>query len=660
MGAVPYDLVLSLALALTFLFTWRALVTERRRRARLGFLYDATHALSLSSSVESGLLDVVALCRTAFGAGVVEVILLSRGRTMPPARVRVSTDGVEANHALDVESTWTFQELAAAEGEPVCVVAPRRTEGLNAYFAASGLSGPAMIARLPGGSGTLGFILVGDRSAEEGRFSGADRELLAKLAGTVAAWLAHDSLEQDFGRLERLQVQLEHTAFHDSLTGLPNRSRFRQCVTDALARRDGLVAALFVDLDDFKTVNDSMGHRAGDELLTAVGERLRGCLRTRDTAARLGGDEFAVLVDGAESIDGVLEIAGRVLTALDAPIALADGEVRVRASVGVASSGATVRLADDLLRNADLAMYRAKARGKGCVVLYEAEMHATVVERHALKSELEAAIGAEQLVVLYQPVVDLATGHIAEVEALVRWRHPRLGLKTPDTFIALAEEAGLISDVGRSVLAAACDRLGRWQEASIAGEAFGLSVNLSDREFQHPNLVVLLTETVARAGVPASAVTLELTESAILADVLAGAARLHALRAAGFRLALDDFGLGVSNLGSLRALPIDLLKLPKPFVDHIVERPEDLAFLGAILDLARSLSLGVVVKGVETATQARALLELGVPRVQGFVFSRPVEAHALSALLTVAPLRGFASAPEGAPEPDLLRAVVPG
>ena len=276
-------------------------------------------------------------------------------------------------------------------------------------------------------------------------------------------------------------------------------------------------------------------------------------------------------------------------------------------------------------------------------------MHASAVERHTLKSELESAVSAEQLVVLYQPVVDLRTGQIDGAEALVRWQHPRLGLIAPDAFIALAEEAGSISDIGRSVLAVACERLALWRRASIAEDAFALSLNLSVREFGDPELVSMLVAAAARAGVPTQAITLEVTESALMEDLDAGIDRLQALRTAGFRLALDDFGAGYSSLGHLRRLPIDVLKIAKPFVDHIAERSEETAFLGSILDLARSLSLEVVVEGVETAAQARILLDLGVTRVQGFVFSRPVEDRALSALLTVAPLRGFAPALPGDP-----------
>ena len=407
-----------------------------------------------------------------------------------------------------------------------------------------------------------------------------------------------------------------------------------------------MVAALFIDLDDFKTVNDSMGHKAGDELLVAVAGRLRQSLRAHDTPARLGGDEFAVLIEAPESMDVVIEIAERVLDSLNDPFAVAEAELTVRASIGVATSRDGVRTAEDLVRNADLAMYRAKSQGKGRIELFQPEMHASAVQRHELKSELQRAVDEDQFSVLFQPVVDLEGGQIAGVEALVRWKHPRLGLVGPEEFIPLAEEAGLIDAIGRLVFARASGRLAAWRRASIAGEAFTLSLNLSVREFQSADLVESLRGAASEAGVPTSAITLEITESALMDDLEAGVARMELIKAAGFRLALDDFGTGYSSLGHLRRFPIDVLKIAKPFVDHIAERAEDAAFLGSILDLARTLSIEVVVEGVETPEQAQILLRLGARRVQGFVFSRPVEDRALSALLTLTPLRGFAEAPD--------------
>jgi diguanylate cyclase (GGDEF)-like protein len=638
--------------AAMLMLAYRAYLGERQRRERLDFLYDATHALSLAADVEDGLVDMLSRSRIAFRSELAEIVLLPGGDA-GPRRTRVTADDVEAMTALDAEDAAAVRALAVA-GTGVRIVGGKdEAPETRAYLSRVGVRGTAMLAVLEGEARPLGLILVANRPEVDRTFGTADLALLGKLAGHAAASLAHESLEQDFGRLEQLQTQLEYMAFHDPLTSLANRARFTEQVRHALARRQSLVAALFIDLDDFKTVNDSLGHKAGDELLVAVAERLRACLRAHDTPARLGGDEFAVLIEDAGGMELVIEIADRVLDALTEPFAIADAELVVRASIGVATSREGVRSAEDLVRNADLAMYRAKSQGKGCVELFQPEMHARAVERHELKSELEHAVEQDQFVVYFQPVVDLEGGQIAGVEALVRWQHPRLGLVAPDAFIPLAEEAGLIDEIGRCVLAKACERLAAWRTTGIVGEEFRLSLNLSVREFKAPDVVEILRATAEGAGVPTSAITLEITESALGEDLEAGVERMRLIKAAGFRLALDDFGTGYSSLGHLRRFPIDVLKIAKPFVDHVAERTEDADFLRSILDLARTLSLEVIVEGVETPEQAQILLGLGVSRVQGFVFSRPVEDRAMSALLTLTPLRGFAEAPPIEPAPPV-------
>ncbi len=632
---------------------YRAYLVERRRRERLEFLYDATHALSLASTLSEAVLDLLARSRVAFRAELAELVLLPAAGGVA-RRARVSSEGAEAMTPLDGETAAALQALADGGVGARILDAPGGDSPLDAYLRDAGVVRSGLLAVLQEeGEPPLGVMIVAIRPDVDRKFGASDVRLLGKLAANAAASLAHETLEQDFGRLEQLQTELEHMAFHDPLTGLANRARFTEQVSHALARRDALVAALFIDLDDFKTVNDSMGHRAGDELLVGVAERLRSSLRAHDTPARLGGDEFAVLVEDAENMEVVLEIAERILASLDAPLAITGGNVVVRASIGVATSAEGVRNADDLVRNADLAMYRAKNQGKGCVELFQPEMHANAVQRHELKSELQRAVDSDQFVVLYQPVVDLRGGQVAGVEALVRWQHPRLGLVGPDDFIPLAEEAGLIAGIGRHVLAKACEKLALWRRASIAGDAFTLSINLSVREFQSAELVESLRHAAAHAGVPSSAITLEITESALMEDFDSGVARMREIKAAGFRLALDDFGTGYSSLGHLRSFPIDVLKIAKPFVDHIAERERDAAFLRSILELARTLSLDVVVEGVETAEQARILLGMGARNVQGFVFSRPVDDRALSAMLTLTPLRGFAEAPVAGIEPRL-------
>ena len=615
-------------------------LVERRRRERLEFLYDTTHALLTAADVEEALLALVDRGRRAFRTDLGEAILLPSGGALP-RRTRVSavaTESMTTVGPLGAEGLWSI----AREAGTRLLERPAADAAVERYLRDACIEGPALVTVLEAEGQHLGLLLFANRPAASGRLGDADLEVLDRLAGHAAASLAHETLEQDFDRLEQLQTQLEHMAFHDPLTALANRARFTEQVSHALARRDALVAALFIDLDDFKTVNDSLGHKAGDELLMGVAERLRSCLRAHDTPARLGGDEFAVLVEDAESLQVVAEIARRILDALTKPFTVADAHITVRASIGVATSADGVRRAEDLVRNADLAMYRAKAQGKGCVEHFRLEMHTDAVKRHELKSELQRAVDDDQFVVLYQPVVDLQGSQIVGVEALVRWQHPRLGLVGPDTFIPLAEEAGLIGAIGRHVMAKSSQRLALWRRASIAGESFTLNINLSPREFQSADLLTWLCSAAAKAGVPTSAITLEITESALMDDLKGGVQRMRHIKNAGFRLALDDFGTGYSSLSYLRQFPIDVLKIAKPFVDHIAERDEDAAFLRSILEMARTLSLGTIVEGVETTDQARILLEMGARQVQGYVFSRPVDDRALSALLTLTPLQDFA------------------
>jgi diguanylate cyclase (GGDEF)-like protein len=624
----------------TGLLTYRAYLKERHGHQRLDFLYGATDTLLMSADVREALTILMGRTRVALGAGLAEAVLLPPA-VRAPRRTRGMKEAATSEEDVELDFIVALSALAETVEGAQLLGRPLPDPMLERYLRRIGADGPVIVAVLNGDPSALGLLLVANRGEVDRQFGRSEVELLEKLAGHVAASLGHEVLQEDFGRLEQLQSQLEHMAFHDPLTSLVNRARFGEQLSHALRRRDTLVAALFIDLDDFKTVNDSLGHPAGDELLVAVADRLRLSLRVYDTPARLGGDEFAVLIDDAESMDVVIEIAERVLASLSDPFKVAATEVFVRASIGVATSHEGGRRTEDLLRNADLAMYRAKDLGKGRFELFEPEMHALAMHRHELKSELQRAVEEDQLVVLFQPVVDLPTGAITGVEALVRWQHPRLGLVSPDAFIPLAEESGLIGPIGRHVFDQACERLAAWRAASIAGESFTVSINLSVREFQAPDLVRVMTETADRAGVPTSAITLEITESALMDDLDVGIARMNLIKAAGFGLALDDFGTGYSSLSHLRRLPIDVLKVAKPFVDHIAEREEDVAFLRSILDFAQTLSLDVVVEGVESAQQARILLELGARRVQGFVFSRPVEPGVLSALLTFAPLQGF-------------------
>jgi diguanylate cyclase (GGDEF)-like protein/PAS domain S-box-containing protein len=447
---------------------------------------------------------------------------------------------------------------------------------------------------------------------------------------------------RDMTMHRQLEADLRAQAFSDPLTPLANRTYFVQQLTRSLAEHrsaDTAVALLLLDLDDFKNVNDSLGHVAGDQMLISVAERLRGCLRARDTAARLGGDEFVVLLENVRGEREAVEAAERVLHAVSQPL-LIDGQiVMVRASVGISVAMAGEQ-AGDLLRNADLAMYRAKRDGGGRCLQYATGMHAEAVARLEVKADLERAIDAEQLVVHYQPVVDLASSRIVSLEALVRWPHPRRGMVGPNDFIPLAEETGLIERLGRWVLREACNQLALWRRTIPGQSALTVSVNLSPRQLSDQNLIAEVRQTLWRAGLPPGALILEITETSLANPSVDAVSVLRALKDIGIKLALDDFGVGYSSLGHLMRYPLDIVKVDKSFVDPIGGPDDNSALLGAVLQVASALSLAATVEGIETQEQLDSLRSLGCDRGQGYLLSRPVDAESIGVLLALRTIRG--------------------
>ncbi len=437
-----------------------------------------------------------------------------------------------------------------------------------------------------------------------------------------------------------LEAQLLHQAFHDPLTGLANRVLFRDRVSHALAREgrhpEGVVA-LFLDLDDFKTVNDSLGHREGDRMLSVVAGRLLNATRGCDTVARLGGDEFAVLLENARSEDDAITVADRIVTALRAPITLGGQEVQVGASIGIARSRPEDG-AEELLRNADVAMYKAKQRGKNTYEVFAPAMHAALVDRLEREAELRRAVseGCREFRVHYQPIVALSGGEITGVEALVRWQHPRRGLVAPLDFIPSAEATGLIVPLGRWVLREACSQAARWQAARDrmgAAAPLTITVNLSGRQLQHASIVDDVRWALDGAGLAPAALVLEITESVIMQDTQATLATLHALKSLGVRLAVDDFGTGYSSLGYLQRFPIDILKIDKAFVDGVARGGSRSALARTIVALGDSLSLHCVAEGIEEDVQWQHLKALGCGFGQGYLFARPLPANDVSALV---------------------------
>jgi diguanylate cyclase (GGDEF)-like protein/PAS domain S-box-containing protein len=437
---------------------------------------------------------------------------------------------------------------------------------------------------------------------------------------------------RDVSERRRLEEQLTHQAFHDPLTGLANRALFRDRVSHALAlaqRRGSPVTVLFLDLDDFKKVNDSLGHSEGDRLLMAAAERFLACARSADTVARLGGDEFAILIEGADGQEG---LSDRLAAAMSHPFSLSGTQLRVTASIGVASAS-TGDKADDLLRNADMAMYAAKRRGKGRAETYETRMYADIRERLDLEAALRAAIEGHELTLFYQPIVNLKSGGIHGVEALLRWEHPQFGRLLPQHFIPLAEETGLIVQLGSWVLGEACRQLQVWR-AAHPQLSLAVSVNISGRQLQGSGLADALRQTLTSSGVEASSVVLEITESVLMQQTEAVLERLQQLKGLGVRLAIDDFGTGYSSLSYLQRFPIDILKIAKPFVEEVGQGADRSALARAIIGLGDTLKLQTIAEGIERAEQRAALIELGCTLGQGHHFWPALPAAAIDELLS--------------------------
>jgi diguanylate cyclase (GGDEF)-like protein/PAS domain S-box-containing protein len=436
--------------------------------------------------------------------------------------------------------------------------------------------------------------------------------------------LSHGFLVDITDRKE-LEQQLSRLAFNDPLTGLANRALFEEQLAEALARRpeSGLhPAVLYLDIDNFKGVNDSLGHAMGDRLLKQVGERIRAAATSSDCVARIGGDEFAVLLPAA-SARTAIATADRVIEALHVPVEIDGRQLIGRASIGVAV-GLGGAASEDLLRDADAAMYRAKATSRGSWVLFEAAMHRAVLRRFTLEADLRVAVASGQVGVAYQVVTSLATGRATGAEALARWQHPTLGEMSPATFIEVAEESDLIIELGLSVLRTACQQAADWRRAGLVDEDFTMGVNVSARQMS-AELPDVVTAALEEVGLPARNLVIEITETAVMADTAGAIAVLTELRRRGVAVAIDDFGTGYSSLGYLRRLPIDIIKIDQSFVRDVGE-PVEGAIVGAVIQIAAALSMAVVAEGIETPAQATILRDLGCQYGQGFLFGHPVPA----------------------------------
>ncbi|GAA3453776.1 EAL domain-containing protein [Dactylosporangium matsuzakiense] len=435
-------------------------------------------------------------------------------------------------------------------------------------------------------------------------------------------------LLRDVTRQRALEEQLRHQALHDELTGLPNRALFTDRLEQAMTRSQTSLGVLFLDLDGFKRVNDSLGHGAGDRLLQATAERLLSTVRAGDTVARFGGDEFGIMLDPADG-EIVAGLPARLLRALEEPLLIDGREVAVSASIGAVWDAGRYADADEVVRNADVAMYAAKSEGKARCQVFHEEMHVRLVDRLEQESRLRLAVEHGELRLHLQPIVAADTGRSVGVEALVRWQDPALGLRPPGAFLPLAEEAGLSADIDRWVLRESCRTLRQWQDEEPEQAPDWISVNVAAPLLESPGLPDLVTEVLRDTGLRPEALVLEVTETTLMRDVAATAPRLDRLRALGVRVAIDDFGTGYSSLGYLRDIPADVLKIDRSFLDGLVGSGRHRDLIDAVLHLGLTLGLQVVAEGIEDAAQLSELVSLGCPLLQGFHCGRPVPAEQL-------------------------------
>ncbi len=437
----------------------------------------------------------------------------------------------------------------------------------------------------------------------------------------------------DITERKQIEEQLVREALHDKLTGLPNRVLLVDRLTQAIAvlpRRDGPLSAIFIDVDRFKVINDSLGHEAGDEVLVELARRFSAAVRPGDTVARFGGDEFVVLSEDLSHAGEALEIANRLQNETNRPIAVQDSEVMVTISAGIALSRSATDQPSAMLRDADAAMYRAKQSGRNRSMVFADEMRDAAIDRHDIEQELRRAVSDEQLVLHYQPIVELMTGRVTGVEALVRWQHPIRGLVPPGEFVPIAEEIGLVMHLDDWVLEHACQQLAAWQ---VSNPDLTMSINLSGLQFARADLVTQVAQVLERSGADPTRVALEMTEGVLMRDAEDAVTVLHNLRELGVRLDIDDFGTGYSSLSYLKRFPVDALKVDRSFVHGLGTNADDRAIVQAVVALAQSLGLATIAEGVETTEQLEVLQELGCTAAQGFLFSRPHPPHDLNALV---------------------------
>jgi diguanylate cyclase (GGDEF)-like protein len=628
----------------TLFIAYRAYLSEREKHESLELLYESSQIFQRTPELDSAILALLEHARIMFHTERAEMILVGEEDGVP---YRTSAGPGHTTEGM-VEAPDRASILAQLEKDPRPFIydmhddMPGSPDRLFQF---------AMVCPLRGEAGIIGAMLVADRVGDHDGFGPDQLRILETVANQAAVTLENGQLEQSLAELSRLKEELKHQAFHDPLTGLANRALFLQSLDErlqtlpgsapepddaSLDRRspaDGSMepVVLFLDLDDFKVVNDTVGHAAGDRVLRGVADRLLAATRDGDVAARLGGDEFAILFGRGPDIERATLVADRIGASLQRPFTLGGREFAIGASVGLAV-GRPGQGAQELMRNADVAMYTAKAQGKRQIAVWSAEMQDVVVERHTLTTELGHAIDAGEVGVAYQPLVGLDGRGVIGFEALARWEHPTRGAMDPATFIRLAEKSGTIVALGRSVLVEACRQAAEWKR-DLGFGSMTLNVNLSSYQVHGVDFADDVLSILADADLAPQHLVLEMTETAMFSDIDATIGKLQALREHGVRIAVDDFGTGYSSLSWIRQFPVDILKLARDFVVDGDADESDWAFAHAIVMMGRTLGLEIVAEGIETARQHERLAALGCDYGQGYLFGRAASAERLPELV---------------------------
>jgi diguanylate cyclase (GGDEF)-like protein len=613
---------------------YRAYVSEHSKREGLQFLYRASELLSGERDFETGLVALLDFARESFHVEMAEIALL--GEQDESNGYRTCCGPSDRSFQLEPCEIESVVELVEFVGADRGVIAYRPQPG-ERFSHRDGIEvSSLLVATIAGESGVRGVALVArERGTGFDKFTKDEISLFETFVNHVGTTLEKSRLSTSLAQLRELKQELAHQAYHDSLTGLANRLMFRDLVDTALdeaARNAYRVAVLFIDLDDFKTVNDTMGHAAGDALLEEVANRIAASVGELGTAARLGGDEFAVLLPDVPNDSEVRAVADRILVSLGDPVNVDGQSVVAQASIGIASHVGAADAAE-LMQHADVAMYTAKRNGKGRFDEFEPNMSLSVARRHQLKVGLERAIADEEFTLHYQPVIDARTSTITGVEALLRWKDPTRGLMPPSEFVGVAEETGMIVPIGRIVLREACRQAAEWTSHAPDLRMF---VNLSTRQLADPDIVEDVCNALEEAGLYPPQIVLEVTETAMMRDIDEAKATLRALKQLGVSIAIDDFGTGFSSLSYLRELPIDVLKIAKSIIDAMCESTQDAAFVKGIIELGHVVGLKVVAEGVESVQQYAHLVDMGCDFVQGYYYAPSMEPAEVSEIIEAA------------------------